>query len=128
MGVHARPEEAREPDPVTPGQVGDVTGDLELGDGRWQVEPGGVHRGRDVGEERLDRVDSERGDHPLTLGGGMRTVGHPSETLGRDHGSVGVRVEQAFRRPGVVHADADRSSPRHTGPSSRARALRQGPR
>ena len=76
MAVDAGAQEAAQVHAVAAGQLAQPRASSSSGIGVGQVEAGGPDGGRDVLEQRLDRVDAERREHPLAVVGRMRTVDH----------------------------------------------------
>ena len=68
VAVRAGAEEARQADAVARGQLLEPAARATARGRRRQVEAVGANRGRDVGEERVDRVDAQRGEHLLAIG------------------------------------------------------------
>ena len=83
VAVHAGAEEADLRDPVAAGQASELRADLLLGERRRDVPGAGADRGRDVGEEILDRSDADRLEHPRSIGIGVWRVGHGQPAVRR---------------------------------------------
>ena len=76
VAVDAGAQERGEVGPIAGGQPGQARRELELGLRLGQVEPRSAELDRDVLEELVDRGQAEGREHPLTVVGGMGTVGH----------------------------------------------------
>ena len=73
VAVGAGAEEAGQVGPVAPRQRLQALAQGQLvGSGGGRSRPSGPHRCRDVGEELVDRVDAERGQHPRAVVGGVQ--------------------------------------------------------
>jgi hypothetical protein len=76
VAVDPGSQERGEVGPVALGEGRQPAGEIELRLGRGQAQLRGAQLGWDVGEQLVDRFDPERLEHPGTIVGGVRTVGH----------------------------------------------------
>ena len=70
------PRKLARPDAVARGKLLESPGERQLVGGWWQVEAVGPNWRRNVGEEGVDRLDAQRGQHLLAVDVGMRAVSH----------------------------------------------------
>src|SRR3954453_19256589 len=80
MAIRAGAEEADQIDAVAPRELLQTTRKRQLVESAGQVKAVRAHRGGNVREERVDRVDAHCSEHPLAVAFGLRSVGHESKS------------------------------------------------
>ncbi len=109
--IHPGSQEAHLGQAIATGQPRQLGAHLLLGERRRHVPGRGTNRGRDVGEQVVDRCDADGVEHPAPIGIGMWRIGHARSALRRSR----------WRRP-------RRPSGRRARRDRRARPARSIPR